>query len=214
MARAKTIGAKGVNEVGDALKRVVSRAISDAAFRRQLQQDPKAALKEFNLSAAEITALTSGDATKLTALGIDQRMSRMFGLPTEVAGGASRFDAGDASYAAARIEDQAGAGGPGAQAARVSVDATSAGGSAVSRIDPTAEAGSATAFDPSTGSGTGPDGLDLDRLATDASAPDWAGRYGTDRLERMEGSTGGSDVEAQDIEGGDLPTGGADHTQV
>ena len=32
--------------MGDALKRVVSRAISDAAFRRHLQTNPKAALKE------------------------------------------------------------------------------------------------------------------------------------------------------------------------
>ncbi len=66
--------------MGDVLNRVVSRAISDAAFRRELQTDPKSALKEFDLSAAEISAITSGDPSKLTALGVDQRMSRMVTL--------------------------------------------------------------------------------------------------------------------------------------
>lgn len=209
--------------MGDALKKVVSRAISDAAFRRQLQQNPKSALKEFDLSSAEISALTSGDATKLTALGIDQRMSRMFNVEGSGAA-ASRMDAGDASYAAARIDDQAGGAGLGANAAHGALDAGAAGGAAA-RLDPTAGSGTDARIDPGAsggaveaydvGTASGPDGLDLDRLASDATAGDWAGKYGTDRLERMEGATGGADVEAlDDVEGGDLPTGGADHTQV
>src|SRR5438876_8749863 len=57
---------------------VVQRAISDAAFRSQLRSDPAKALRGFNLSPEETRALTSGDATKLVALGIDQRMSKVF----------------------------------------------------------------------------------------------------------------------------------------
>jgi len=57
---------------------VVQRAISDAAFRTQLRSDPAKALRGFNLSAEETRALSSGDSTKLTALGVDQRMSKMF----------------------------------------------------------------------------------------------------------------------------------------
>src|SRR5688572_608797 len=91
--------------MGDALTRVVSRAISDAAFRRQLQMNPEGTLKEFDLSAAEIAALTSRDATKLTALGVDQRMSRMLTVGDEAfTGAASRVDAADAATAAARID--------------------------------------------------------------------------------------------------------------
>jgi hypothetical protein len=60
------------------LERVIQRAISDAAFRRQLQSDPEAALRGFKLTDSEVAALRSGDAGKLTSLGIDQRMSKTF----------------------------------------------------------------------------------------------------------------------------------------
>jgi hypothetical protein len=60
------------------LERVIQRAISDAAFRRQLQSDPAAALRGFKLTDSEVAALRSGDAGKLTSLGIDQRMSKTF----------------------------------------------------------------------------------------------------------------------------------------
>lgn len=60
------------------LERVIQRAISDAAFRRQLQSNPEAALRGLNLTAGEVAALRSGDAGKLTSLGIDQRMSKTF----------------------------------------------------------------------------------------------------------------------------------------
>jgi hypothetical protein len=120
--------------MGDALKKVVSRAISDAAFRRNLQTNPKAALKDFNLSAAESAALTSGDPAKLTALGIDQRMSRMFTVSADDAGlGAhSRFDSGAVGYthATARIDVEAGgaAGVRGDEVERIA-DSASASGS-------------------------------------------------------------------------------------
>lgn len=66
------------------LNDVVQRAISDAAFRSQLRSDPAKALRGFSLSPEETQALTSGDPAKLVALGIDQRMSKVF-----VTGGAT-----------------------------------------------------------------------------------------------------------------------------
>ena len=60
------------------LEKVIQRAISDAAFRRQLQSNPEAALRGFKLTQDEVAALRGGDAGKLTSLGIDQRMSKTF----------------------------------------------------------------------------------------------------------------------------------------
>src|SRR5687767_8867801 len=62
------------------LGQVVKRAISDAGFRRQLQSDPEGALKGFDLTGDERAALRTGDASKLTSLGIDQRMSKAFAM--------------------------------------------------------------------------------------------------------------------------------------
>ena len=59
---------------------VIQRAISDGAFRRQLQSDPAAALRGFNLSPDEIAAVRSGDSSKLMSLGVDQRMSKAFSI--------------------------------------------------------------------------------------------------------------------------------------
>ena len=64
----------------EALAKVVQRAISDAGFRRQLNSDPAGALKGFDLSADEVSALRTGDAGRLSTLGIDQRMSKSFAL--------------------------------------------------------------------------------------------------------------------------------------
>lgn len=68
----------------EAITKVVQRAISDAAFRRQLGTDPTGALRGFDLTADEASALRAGDAGRLSALGVDQRMSKAFAL-----GGAS-----------------------------------------------------------------------------------------------------------------------------
>ena len=70
------------------LEQVIQRAISDAAFRRQLQSNPDAALRGFKLSDNEVAALRSGDAGKLIGLGIDQRMSKAFTV-----GGSMAFNA-------------------------------------------------------------------------------------------------------------------------
>ena len=73
---------------------VIQRAISDGAFRRQLQSDPAAALRGFNLTSDEIAAIRSGDSSKLMSLGVDQRMSKAFSVGTMV-GGAARSTVSD-----------------------------------------------------------------------------------------------------------------------
>jgi len=77
----------------EALAKVVQRAISDAAFRRQLSTDPAGALRGFSLSADETAAVRSGDPGRLSAMGIDQRMSKAFLL----GGTASHMAASDIS---------------------------------------------------------------------------------------------------------------------
>jgi hypothetical protein len=62
----------------EALAQVVQRSISDAAFRNQLATDPTGALRRYDLTADETAAIRHGDATRLTALGIEQRMSKAF----------------------------------------------------------------------------------------------------------------------------------------
>jgi hypothetical protein len=59
---------------------VIQRAISDGAFRRQLQSDPAAALRGFNLTPDEVAAIRSADSSKLMSLGVDQRMSKAFSV--------------------------------------------------------------------------------------------------------------------------------------
>jgi len=73
----------------EALAKVVQRAISDGAFRRQLSSDPSAALRGFDLSADESAAIRSGDSGRLSALGVDLRMSKAFTLGGDSATGAS-----------------------------------------------------------------------------------------------------------------------------
>jgi len=64
----------------EALAKVVQRAISDASFRRQLSSDTAGALRGFDLTADEVSALRAGDAGRLSTLGVDQRMSKSFAL--------------------------------------------------------------------------------------------------------------------------------------
>ena len=75
------------------IRQIVRRAVSDAAFRGQLRTDPAKALAGISLTAEERSALTTGDPARLTALGVDQRMSKAFssGLFSE----ASRTVIGD-----------------------------------------------------------------------------------------------------------------------
>lgn len=64
----------------EALAKVVQRAISDASFRRQLNSDTAGALRGFDLTPDEVSALRAGDAGRLSTLGVDQRMSKSFML--------------------------------------------------------------------------------------------------------------------------------------
>ena len=83
----------------EALTKVVQRSISDAAFRRQLATEPSV-LRGYDLTADEIGAVRSRDVAKLTAFGIDQRMSKMFfdpgmgGSSTTLTGGEEPRDVG------------------------------------------------------------------------------------------------------------------------
>ena len=84
---------------------VIERLISDGAFRRQLQSDPAAALRGFNLTQTEIAAIRSGDASKLTALGVDQRVSRMWTVGTLSGTRAAVSDTGTGATSNASIGD-------------------------------------------------------------------------------------------------------------
>jgi len=95
------------------VNQVIQRAVSDAAFRRQLQRDPSGALAGFDLTKDERSAITSGDPTRLTSFGIDQRMSKAF-----VIGGmgeANKMVVGDASASSTGVlVDESGLTGHGA----------------------------------------------------------------------------------------------------
>lgn len=92
----------------EAITKVVQRAISDAAFRRQLSTDPTGALRGFDLSADETAAIRAGDAGRLSALGVDQRMSKAFALGGATVG-ASRAAGSDLANASSRMASESGA---------------------------------------------------------------------------------------------------------
>jgi len=64
----------------EAVIKVVQRAISDGAFRTQLTRDSATALRGFDLTPAEAAAIRSGDSGRISALGVDLRMSKAFTL--------------------------------------------------------------------------------------------------------------------------------------
>lgn len=94
----------------EAITKVVQRAISDAGFRRQLSTDPTGALRGFDLSADETAALRAGDAGRLSAMGVDQRMSKAFALGGATIG-ASRTAGSDLSNASSAMASDAKASG-------------------------------------------------------------------------------------------------------
>lgn len=61
-----------------ALREIVHRAVRDAAYRTQLQNDPASALAGISLTAEEREAVTTGDPARLTALGVERLMSKAF----------------------------------------------------------------------------------------------------------------------------------------
>lgn len=60
------------------LIKIIRRALSDGAFRAELQRDANKALAGSGLTASELAAVASWDPKRLTALGVDQRMSKAF----------------------------------------------------------------------------------------------------------------------------------------
>jgi hypothetical protein len=145
----------------EAITKVVQRAISDAGFRRQLSTDPSGALRGFDLSADEAAALRTGDAGRLSALGVDQRMSKAFALGGAAAmatrNAGTDLSAGDASGAVTRFSD-GNTGGISSNALVEGADANSAmiddGASGIRTIIPTEPGGNLTA-DLDDGSATG-----------------------------------------------------------
>ena len=177
------------------VNQVIQRAISDAAFRRQLQRDPANALAGFDLSTDERAAITSGDPTRLTALGVDQRMSKAFGLGgiSEVSktvvgddivtgGGAAFLDEGSSAGTAGLVSPNTAEGGnadlliPGTASAGTGIFTDSDGTTLDAGVaDPNAQAGAAAADVTSGAQGTGiftdSDGTTLDAgiVSTDPS---------------------------------------------
>ncbi len=113
----------------EAVAKVVQRAISDGAFRRQLSNDPNKALRGFDLSPAETAAIRSGDSGRLTAFGVDLRMSKAFTLAGNdsglnvgsnvvtsdlSSGGSGALTSGDGAAGSAALIGGAGAVGSGA----------------------------------------------------------------------------------------------------
>ena len=128
----------------EAITKVVQRAISDAGFRRQLSTDPTGALRGFDLSADEAAALRTGDAGRLAALGVDQRMSKAFALGGAAAA-ATRPGATDLNASGLNA---------GGSAALSNADATGAAGSMRSALVSSSDANAAMIDDGTTGART------------------------------------------------------------
>jgi len=105
----------------EAITKVVQRAISDGAFRRQLSNDPATALRGFDLTPQETAAIRSGDSGRLSALGIDVRMSKAFFLagndsvasvstPADISTGSGALTPGDGGIGSAVLSTGDGAG--------------------------------------------------------------------------------------------------------
>jgi hypothetical protein len=77
-----------------ALVNVIQRSISDPTFRRQLTTDASGALRGYDLTPDERSAMQSRDVTKLTAFGVDVRMSKAFSVFDPGATGAATLTAG------------------------------------------------------------------------------------------------------------------------
>lgn len=158
-----------------ALAQVVQRAISDAAFRRQLNSDPAGALRGFDLSADEASAIRTGDAGRLSTLGVDQRMSKAFAIGGGLA--STRLAASDLTPGGgpSAVDDLSGAGGrtviPADPRTDSSADIDGAAGTAGTvRAGDDYKFAGRIAPDGSTNVRTGDDWKFADRQAPDASS--------------------------------------------
>ncbi len=129
------------------LERVIQRAISDAAFRRQLQSNPEAALRGFKLTDTEVAALRSGDAGKLTSLGIDQRMSKTFTFGGDSLASRASIGGDLTSGAGMSLADRS------AGSVNSAIDSENTSG-ATRMVIPSDASGSTPAFDPGSVSGS------------------------------------------------------------
>jgi hypothetical protein len=59
-----------------AVTQILERALSDITFREQLKTNFDAAIKGYDLTPDEITALKKGDEATLRAMGVDERLSK------------------------------------------------------------------------------------------------------------------------------------------
>jgi hypothetical protein len=67
-----------------ALALVIERLSTDAAFRALVERDPRAALADYELTAAEWEALASGDRHSAQPLGVDARIAKWAGAQTNI----------------------------------------------------------------------------------------------------------------------------------
>jgi hypothetical protein len=160
----------------EALAKVVQRAISDAAFRRQLNSDPAGALRGFDLSADEASAIRAGDAGRLSTLGVDQRMSKSFALGGALA--STRMASSDLTQGGgpALVDDLSGAGGrtviPGDPIQVASADASgTASGTSTVRAGDDYKFANRVASDTGSSVRTGDDWKFADRAAQGSVAP-------------------------------------------
>jgi RecB family endonuclease NucS len=71
------IDQKGVTEMSKAgVEALVQKAMADENFRKQIKENPDAALAGYDLTAEERAAITSGNAAKLRELGVDERITK------------------------------------------------------------------------------------------------------------------------------------------
>src|SRR5215211_956712 len=68
---------EGATTMSAKLTTIIERLSTDAKFREQLQSNPDAALKGYDLTTEERAALISGDVGRLESLGVDARVSKL-----------------------------------------------------------------------------------------------------------------------------------------
>ena len=61
-----------------AFQELIERVITDEAFSARLEKEHEAALKEYDLTDDERQALLSGNQEALSALGLDERVSKKY----------------------------------------------------------------------------------------------------------------------------------------
>ncbi len=217
-----------------AVQQVIHRAVSDASFRQQLQSNPASALRGFDLTADESAAISSHDPGRLAAFGVDQRVSKAFGLGggalnsdpmTDVpnsTGGVTRLEmeSGDGSHLAAQESGSAGSGatnafdsGSAASGATNTMDSGIVGSGATNSLDSgTAGSGATDVLDSgSAGSGAAPTWQDDPQptvAATESGAPAW--RDDAQPLAAADDASGPSAGAVHDVAPADLSLGAAD----